>query len=97
MKTSEFYKVPILLKGYNPKQNPEKNYKMAKAPMGTSTGFTKTDYKIPSEDVCNSWIASGGWIGHLVPEGRHIIDVEDPHKISLTREINRKNNCPLSP
>jgi hypothetical protein len=85
------YQTPILLKGYNPRQNPEKIYKTAKAPIGTSTGFTKAEYKVPTADEIQNWIANDGWIGHLVPEGRHIIDAEDPHKISLIREINRKN------
>ncbi len=81
---------PILLKGYHPDYNSRRDYKTAKKPISTSTGFTKPDYKPPSADICKNWIASGGWIGHLVPEGIHILDVEDPIKIKLIRDLCRQ-------
>jgi hypothetical protein len=86
---SPIYKTPILLKGYHPDHNPSKDYKLGKSPISTSTGFTKPDYKTPTADACQNWIASGGWVGHLVPEGMHILDVEDSIKIKLFRDLCR--------
>lgn len=84
------YQTPILLKGYHSEHNPARDYKTAKAPINTSTGFTKPDYKPPSADACQKWIAIDGWVGHLVPERMHILDVEDPIKIKLIRDLCRQ-------
>ena len=77
------YQTAVLLKGYHPDHNPARNYKTAKEPVPSSTGWTKPDYKPPTTDIVKSWIASGGWVGHLVPEGMHVLDIEDPVKINL--------------
>ena len=84
------YKTPILLKGYHPEHNPERDYKTAKTPISTSTGFTRVDYKPPSPEQITTWEASGGWTGHLVPEGGHALDVEDPVKIAMIRGLCRR-------
>jgi putative DNA primase/helicase len=94
------YKTPILLRGYHPTQNPERDYQAAKAPI--QAGFTKPDYKPPGADEIKRWEIAGGWVGHLVPPGRHIIDVENPcriahiksicHRHGIHPPINRTNN-----
>lgn len=80
------YQTPILLKGYHPVHNREKDYRTAKTPAPTSTGFTSPNYKVPTQEKVAAWVTKGGWVGHLIPEGAHVIDVEDPEKI---REIGR--------
>jgi len=84
---SPLYKTPILLKGYHPDHNRARVYKTAKAPISTSTSFTKREYKPPTEDEIQDWMAKGGWVGHLVPEGGHVIDVEHPAKINIIRGV----------
>ncbi len=93
---------PILLRGFNHEHNPERDYKTAKTPISTSTGFTKPDYKSPTSEEMTTWISTGGWIGHLVPQGMHVLDIEDPVKINfiktlcrqkgITPPINKTNN-----
>ena len=83
------YQTPILLKGFHPDHNPGRDYKTAKAPISTSSGFTKPDYKPPTADERQAWTAREGWIGHLVPEGMHVLDIEDPMKIRLVRNLCR--------
>jgi hypothetical protein len=85
------YQKPILLKGYHPDHNPTRDYKTAKKPAPSSTGWTKPEYRPPTADQIQIWISAGGWVGHLVPEGMHVIDAEDQAKISLIREICRRN------
>lgn len=80
------YRTPILLKGYHPQHNAAKDYKTAKQPC--VTGFTLPDYEPPTPEDVKSWTAAGGWVGHLVPEGHHVIDAEDPHKIMMIRAAN---------
>lgn len=80
------YQTPILLKGYHPVHNREKDYRTAKTPAPTSTGFTSPNYKVPTPEKVAAWVTKGGWVGHLIPDGIHVIDVEDPEKI---REIGR--------
>ena len=87
---SSIYQTPILLKGNHPDHNPTRNYKLGKSPISTAMGFTKPGYTPPTSDVLKSWTASGGWVGHLVPEGKHVIDVEDPVKISLIKGLCRQ-------
>ena len=84
------YQTPILLKGFHPDLNQTKDYKTAKEPAPSSTGWTKQDYKPPTADECQEWTAREGWIGHLVPEGGHVLDVEDLAKIALIRDLCRQ-------
>lgn len=84
------YQTPILLKGFHPDHNPGRDYKTAKAPIPTMSGFTKADYTPPTPEQIEAQIASGGWIGHLVPDGLHILDVEDTIKISMIRDLCRR-------
>lgn len=92
---SKIYQTPILLKGYHHDHNPVNDYKTAKQPLPTSTGWTNPDYKPPTSDDIQAWLSSGGWVGHLVPEGIHAIDVEDKVKINLIRSLcRRKEICP---
>ena len=85
----DIYKTPILLKGYT-RHNPDRVYKTAKQPIPTATGYTLADYKPPTPEQIAAWVSSDGWIGHLVPEGKHILDVEDPHKIAMIRDLCRR-------
>lgn len=85
----DLYKTPILLKGYT-RHNLDRIYKAAKEPIGSSTGYTKADYIPPTAEKIAAWIASDGWVGHLVPEGLHILDVEDSHKITMIRDLCRR-------
>lgn len=89
---SPMYRTPILLKGYNPQfnpgsENPDADYKMAKAPTPQSKGYTNADYKVPSIESVAACVATGGWVGHLVPPGHHVLDVEDPYKIRLILDL----------
>ena len=86
---SPIYKTAILLKGYHPEHNPGRDYKIAKTPISTCTGFTRSDYKPPISEVITTWTLNGGWVGHLVPEGRHVLDIEDPVVIGLVRSLCR--------
>jgi hypothetical protein len=81
------YQTPILLKGYHPDHNPKRDYKTAKTPISTSTGFTKPEYKPPTTDQQQAWTACEGWIGHLVPEGMHVLDIETPSTIFVVRSL----------
>jgi hypothetical protein len=83
------YQTPILLKGFHPDHNPGRDYKTAKAPIPTSSGFTKPDHRPPTTDEQQVWIAREGWVGHLVPAGMHVLDIEDPVKVSLVRSLCR--------
>ena len=83
------YQTPILLKGYNHEHNPGRDYKTAKAPIPTSSGFTKSDYKPPTADERQAWTAREGWIGHLVPEKMHVLDIESPSTIFVVRSLLR--------
>ena len=101
-KPMNIYQTPILLKGYHPDHNPTKDYKTAKTPIRSSIGFTKPEYKPPTTDEQQAWTTREGWIGHLVPEGMHVLDIEDPVKIKfikalceqkgITPPINKTNN-----
>ena len=84
------YQTPILLKGYHPDLNPGKDYKTAKTPRPASVSFTKADYDRPTQTEIDAWVKEGGWVGHLVPKGMHVIDVEDPNKIQVIRDICRQ-------
>lgn len=90
----KIYNTPILLNGYHPKYNPGKDYKTVKAPIPSSIGFTKTNYNTPSPEESEAWTSAGGWVGHLVPEGFHVLDVEDPLRINLIRDLCRRKNIP---
>ena len=90
------YQTPILLKGYT-RHNPDGIYKVAKEPIPSSTGFTKPDYIPPSADKVAEHITAGGWVGHLVPEGLHILDVEDPIKTNMMRELCRQKGITPPP
>ena len=81
------YQTPILLKGYHPDHNPARDYKTAKIPISTSTGFTNPEYKLPTADEQQAWASRGGWIGHLVPEGMHVLDIETPSTILVVRSL----------
>jgi replicative DNA helicase len=81
------YQTPILLKGFHPDHNPGRDYKTAKAPIPTSSGFTKPEYKPPTTDQQQAWTARDGWIGHLVPKGMHVLDIETPSTIFVVRSM----------
>jgi hypothetical protein len=83
----DIFKTAILLKGYT-QRNPDRIYDTAKEP--TVSGFTKADYTPPTPEQIATWQAKDGWIGHLVPAGHHVIDVEDPHKIGMIRDLLRR-------
>ncbi|MFH1672935.1 MAG: DUF3631 domain-containing protein [Pseudomonadota bacterium] len=84
----DIFKAAILLKGYTEKHNPDRIYNTAKHPI--VKGFTAPDYTSPTPKQIEAHIASGGWVGHLVPVGYHVIDVEDPVKIGMIRETLRR-------
>lgn len=68
-----FYSTPVLLRGYHPDHNPARDYKTAKTPIATSTGFTEAEYNPPTPEEITTWTSKGGVVGHLVPEGGHIL------------------------
>ena len=84
------YQTPILLRGFNHEHNPERDYKSAKTPISTSAGFTKPAYTPPTPEQIEAHVASGGWVGHLVTDGLHILDVEDTIKIKMMRDLCRR-------
>lgn len=83
------YKTPILLKGYHPAHNPERDYKKAKQPI--VSGWTSEDYVQPTPEETERWTTADGWIGHLVPEGHHVVDVEDPQKVMMIQAVNKRH------
>jgi len=84
------YKTPILLKGFHPDHNPGRDYKTAKTPISTCAGFTKPAYNPPTPEQIEAHVASSGWVGHLVTDGLHILDVEDTIKITMMRDLCRR-------
>lgn len=96
--TVNIYQTPILLKGYHPAYNKDKDYKTAKTPAPTSKGWTSPNYKPPTPEEIEAWVESGGWVGYLVPQGVHVIDVEDPAKIAeIVRLLQQKKIiCPIN-
>ena len=85
---------PIRLKGYNPRWNGQRNYKMAKEPI--DAGFTKKEYKSPSNEDLKKWMRDGGWVGWLVPEGWIALDVEDLECIRIVNQVLDGNKPPVN-
>jgi hypothetical protein len=75
----------IKCKGYHPKYNPNKDYKIAKIPC--IKGFTKENYISPTMQEVNEWVERGGWIGWLIPKGFIALDVEDKENIGYLESI----------
>ena len=66
---------PLFCKGYHPKYNQKKDYKMAKQPV--FSGWNSSGYNPPSVKEILDWEKRGGWVGWVIPEGSIAIDNED--------------------
>ena len=45
--------------------------------------------KTLSDDEINYWLSVGGWIGAVIPEGRYLIDIDDPIEGKLLKEYRK--------
>lgn len=48
--------------------------------------------KTLSDDEINYWLSVGGWIGAVIPEGRYLIDIDDPIEGKLLKELLENEN-----
>ncbi|MGA2466098.1 MAG: AAA family ATPase [Thermodesulfobacteriota bacterium] len=67
--------IPLLCKGYHPKYNQKKDYKIAKEPA--FSGWNSSGYNPPSLEEISNWEKTGGWVGWRIPEGYIVIDNEN--------------------
>lgn len=81
---------PLLCKGYHPRFNPDKDYKVAKEPV--SRGWTSPDYTPPAIKEISGWENDGGWVGWLIPEGYIALDNEDKEGLALQDSIYEAQN-----
>lgn len=81
---------PVLYTGFYQKYNPNKDYKKGKIPV--SKGWTKEDYKIPTEKECLNWLKKDGWIGFLIPKNVIVLDIDDDiNKDQIPALLKEKN------
>lgn len=77
-------------KGYHPKYNHGKDYKIAKEAV--DSGFTEEDFSGLTLSEIEAWEKTGGWVGWVIPEGYIAIDVEDSVSIDYIKTLCRMLN-----